>query len=75
MNKDSGIVLKNSDGIYFCGLNTFDNKLRKAQIYHSEKYAQTAAENINSGEIDRGRIFKNNVKRDFKLVKVEIKEV
>lgn len=35
MNKDSGIVLKNSDGIYFYGLNTFDTKLRKAQIYHS----------------------------------------
>ena len=75
MNKDSGIVLKNSDGIYFCGLNTFDTKLRKAQIYYSEKYAQTAAEYINSGEIDKRRINKHNIKRDFRLIKVEIKEV
>lgn len=73
--KENGIVLKNSDGIYFCGLNTFDKKLRKAKIYHSEKYAQDTINRINSDEYDIGRITNKNVKRDFRLVKVEIKEV
>lgn len=72
--KENGIVLKNSDGIFFCGLNTFDKKLRKAKIYHSEKYAQDTLNRINSGE-NIGQITNKTVKQDFRLVKVEIKEI
>lgn len=43
---DKGIVLKNSDGIYYCGLHTCDKQLRKAKIYHSAKWADAAIEDI-----------------------------
>lgn len=66
---DFGIVLKNSQGLYYCGLNKFDNQIRKSQIYHSVKYAEAACRDINSAENLPGLI------KDFTLVNVEIKEV
>lgn len=68
-NIDSGIVLKNSDNLYYCGLNTFDKQLRKAKIYHSDKYADEAIESI-----IKSTKFKI-IKRDFIKVNVEIKEI
>ena len=70
MNKDKGYVLKNSDGMYFTGYNHADSQLRKALIYHSEKYATNSADDINSNE---NRM--PSAKHDFKLVEIEIREV
>ena len=70
MKTDSGYVLKNSDELYFIGLNHADKQLRKAKIYHSEKWARDAAEEINS---NNHRLL--GVKHDFDLVRVEITEV
>lgn len=70
MNRDKGYVLKNSDGLYFTGYNNADSQLRKARIYHSEKYAMQSIGELNTNE---GRI--PHVKHDFALVEVEIKEV
>lgn len=68
---DKGIVLKNSDGLYYCGLNAFDKQLRKAKIYHSDKWANEAIETIKKSTDYK---FKT-IKRDFILVDVEIKEI
>lgn len=39
ITSDSGYVAYNKDkDIYFCGLNTWDKQLRKAKIYHSDKW-------------------------------------
>ena len=67
---DSGYVLKNSDGLYYTGLNAADQQLRKAKIYHYTKYADAARDEINNNP---KRII--YAKHDFKLVKVEIREV
>ena len=41
MLEDKGIVLVDVDtNEFYCGLNTFDKNLRKAQVYHKEKFAQ-----------------------------------
>ena len=68
---DYGIVLKNSDGLYYCGLNAFDKQLRKAKIYHSDKWADEAIESIMKSTNYK---FKT-IKRDFIKVNVEIKEI
>lgn len=65
---DKGIVLKNSDGLYFCGLRTYDKQLRKAKIYHSAKYADAAIEDIKNDP-------KSWIKKDFVKVNVKIKEI
>lgn len=37
---DGGYVIRDENTMeYFCGLNKWDKQLRKAQIYHSIKYA------------------------------------
>ena len=66
MNSDGGYVLKNADGIYYCGLKTFSDKFYKAQIYHSISYAEEALEKINEEKYRGG---------DFQLVKVKLSEV
>lgn len=33
------VVFCEDDGTYWCGLNTWDNQLRKAKVFHSLKYA------------------------------------
>lgn len=61
---DGGYVVKDTlNKQYFCGLNTWDKQLRKAKIYHSEKYAT---------EIVEDPRYSN---RTMSIVKVEIKEV
>lgn len=67
---DYGYVLKNSKGQYFIGYNQISDQLRKAKIYHSERYADQCIKEL-----------ANNPKRlpyvtcDFKKVKIEIKEI
>lgn len=67
---DSGYVLKNSKGQYFIGYNQISDQLRKAKIYHSQRYADQCIEEL-----------ANNPKRlpsvicDFKKVKIEIREI
>lgn len=70
MVNDFGYVLKNSQGMYFCGYNTVDTQLRKAQIYHSLKYAEKTKDELNT----RNRL-SNNYTKDFKIVKIVIYEV
>lgn len=61
---DGGYVVKDSvTKEYFCGMNTWDKQLRKANIYHSVKYANATVEDPR---------FSN---RTMVIVKVEIKEV
>lgn len=67
---DSGYVLKNSKGQYFIGYNQISDQLRKAKIYHSERYADQCIKEL-----------ANNPKRllgvvcDFKKIKIKIKEI
>ena len=68
--KDTGYVIKNSDGLYFIGNNQVSSQLRKALIYHSEKYAKKSIEELSENP---NRIF--GVRRDFSMVKVEIQEI
>lgn len=37
---DEGIVIKDSNGLYFCGLKVWEPQLRKAKIYKSVKMAE-----------------------------------
>lgn len=39
MNKKTYVVQCTKDGTYWCGLNHWDKQLRKAQMFHSLKYA------------------------------------
>lgn len=39
-------VIKYEDDFYYCGNNTFDKQLRKAQIYHWKEAAEEQAENM-----------------------------
>ena len=77
MKKENGMVLKNSDGLYYYGMNAFGKELRKAKIYKSLRYAQEAVATLGSDwERKRdGCFYKANVKRDFVLVNIEIREV
>lgn len=40
ITKDSGYVIRDEITLeYYCGMNKWDKQLRKAQIYHSIKWA------------------------------------
>ena len=40
ITQDNGIVILDTENkTYYCGLNTWDKQLRKAKIYHQERYA------------------------------------
>lgn len=69
--KDNGYVIKNSDNLYFIGFNNISDQLRKAKIYHSEKMANKYCNELNN------KIFLKvlNIKDDFKIVRVEIREI
>lgn len=42
---DSGFVIYDETrNEFFCGLNTWDRQLRKAKVYHSERYLKQALE-------------------------------
>lgn len=61
---DEGYIVKDSiTKEYFCGFNKWDKQLRKANIYHSVKYANATVEDSR---------FSN---RTMSIVKVEIREV
>jgi hypothetical protein len=74
MISDNGYVIKNSDGLYFTGYNQVynqvSNQLRKAKIYHSIRYANDSANELNTNP---RRL--PGVKNDFVLVKIIISEV
>ena len=75
--REIGIVLKNSEGFYYCGLNTFSKELRKAKIYKSKKYAQEAIDTLQSDweKKRRGVNYNESLKRDFILQNIEIREI
>lgn len=54
---DNGYVIYNIDtNTYFCGLNQWDKQLRKAKIYHSDKYINDAIKDQTSKI--KGRLIK-----------------
>ena len=68
---EQGFALKNSDGLYYNGMHQATKKLREARIYKSEKYANEAIDfckNATNAGLAK-------IKRDFKLVPVEIREL
>ena len=70
MVSDHGYVIKNSEGLYFTGYNQTSDQLRKAKIYHSIRYANDSANELNNNP---RRL--PGVKNDFVLVKITILEV
>ena len=65
-------VIKFDNGTYWCAYNTADKQLRKAMIYRSLKMAQDVAKDC----MDRIKLIHNAEDViDYKIVKVEIKEV
>lgn len=63
---DKGFVIKDANGFYFTGYNNWDEQLRKARIYHSEKMAETSMND------NRPHIKQHEGKR---LVAIEIREI
>lgn len=49
------VIIDTTTNKYYCGCNKFDVQLRKAKIYHSEKYAKDIIDDILSRKmhIDR----------------------
>lgn len=43
-------VVKDKNGFYFCGYNKWDNQIRKAKMYHSNKYAKEIVERFSERE-------------------------
>ena len=60
---DTAIAIKDKDGYYFCGFNTWDPQLRKAKLYHSLNYAK---------DVINDKRYKD---REAFTVKIEIKEI
>lgn len=59
---DLCFAIKDDNGFYYCGLNKWDKQLRKAQLFHSFKWAKEARDNpkwtaISGTKIVRVRIF------------------
>ena len=67
-----GYVLKNSEGFYYCGCNTYLKKLHKARIYNMLRYANEAKDTVNNEK--KGDLYYKDVKRDFDVVAITIKE-
>lgn len=45
---DGGIVILDTENnTYYCGLNTWDKQLRKAKIYHQNKWADDVIKDYN----------------------------
>ena len=65
-NVDRGFVIKDASGLYFTGYNNWDEQLRKAQIYHSEKMAEKSMND------NRPHIKQREGKH---LVAVEVREI
>lgn len=62
MVRDEGLVVKDSNGFYYSGLNMWSNQLRKAKIYHKKRYAE---------DVLNDKRFKDRV---CKIIPVEINE-
>lgn len=62
MVRDEGLVVKDSNGFYYSGLNMWSNQLRKAKIYHKKRYAE---------DVLNDKRFKDRV---CKVIPVEINE-
>lgn len=43
---DICLAIKNESGFYYCGLKKWDKQLRKAQLFHSFKYAAAVRDNL-----------------------------
>ena len=43
-NSDLCFALKTDGGTYYCGLNKWDDQVRKAQLFRSEKWAKEASD-------------------------------
>ena len=43
-NSDLCFALKTDGGTYYCGLNKWDEQVRKAQLFRSEKWAKEASD-------------------------------
>jgi hypothetical protein len=65
-------ALKNSDNLYYMGYADCSDKIIKAFLYNVEIIANQVAEDLNNKK--RG-LSNKSVKRDFRVVKVEIREV
>lgn len=69
---DVGYVLIDlMSGLYYCGMNTWSDQLRKAQIYHSSKHIVAAAEDMCSPR-RRNTVPIDMDKAILKVLKVEI---
>ncbi len=67
-------VIKYSNGQYSCGMKKFSDQLRHAQIYVSKKLATEQAQSY----VDRVDDYTHKMvapTSEFKIVRVEIKEV
>ena len=42
LHDDICFAIKDENGYFYCGLNKWDKQLRKAQLFHSFKYAVSA---------------------------------
>lgn len=60
ITQDGGIVILDTENnTYYCGLNTWDKQLRKAKIYHKDKWADDV-------------ILEYNKKGKHKLIKLAV---
>lgn len=65
-------AVKNSENLYYMGYADCSDKIIKAFLYDVETIANQVAEDLNNRK--RG-LSDKSVKRDFKVVKVEIREI
>lgn len=65
-------ALKNSDNLYYMGYADCSDQIIKAFLYNVEIIANQAAEDLNN---KKRELSDKSVKRDFKVVKVEIREI
>lgn len=65
-------ALKNSDNLYYMGYSDCSDQIIKAFLYNVKIIANQVAEDLNNKK--RG-LSNKSVKRDFKVVKVEIREI
>ena len=65
-------VLKNSNNLYYMGYRDCSDRITDAFLYGVKIIANQAAEDLNNKKRELSDKF---VKRDFKVVKVEIREI
>jgi len=65
-------VLKNSDNLYYMGYRDCSDRITDAFLYKVEIIANQAVEDLNN---KKRELSNKSVKRDFKVVKVKIREI